>query len=136
MLPEADTVRFLELGKKIKEAYGRPLNYSSIEKNGNSYVISHNELSDSDWKIPRLERVSNTLVICEDITDGQNITSFSVYAYLPHYKNKKILVFEGKTVGHKLICKFAAVRASSFEVVINSSEGEHKIKDIKAYLVR
>ena len=135
LLPEADTKVFLALGEKIKAAYGTPLNYTLPEKEEDTYTIVHKYVDLIDWETPHKEKLSNTLVISEDITEGQRITSFSVYAYLPHYKHKKILVFEGKTVGHKLFCKFAAIRASKFEVVINSSDGEHKIKDIKAYFV-
>lgn len=136
LLPEADTKRVLELGEKIRAAYGKALNYSSPVKSGNAYTVVHNEAENSDWEHPSVEKLTNTLVISEDLTDGQKITSFSVFAYLPHYRKEKIQVFEGKTVGHKIICKFAAIRAPKFEVVVNSSNGEHKIKDIKAYFVK
>ena len=68
--------------------------------------------------------------------NGQKISSFSVYAFLPHYKKKKIQVFEGKTVGHKVFCKFSPIRATKYEVVINASDGEHRITDIKAFYVK
>ena len=136
LLPEADTKRVLELGEKIRAAYGKPLGYSKPVKEGNTYTVTHNEVGNSDWEHPSAEKLSNTLVISEDITEGQKITSFSVFAYLPNYRKVKIQVFEGKTVGHKIFCKFAAIRASKFEIVINSSDGEHKIKDIKAYYVK
>jgi len=86
--------------------------------------------------MPTEKHLSNTIVIREDLTQGQRITSFSVYAYLPRYKKKKIQVFEGKTVGHKVICKFSPIRATKYEVVINASNGEHRIKDIKAFYVK
>jgi len=136
LLSEADTKRFLELGAKIKEAYGSPLPYTDIEKSGDVHTIIHKESDSSDWKCPSVDRLSNAIVIREDLTVGQNITSFSVYAYLPNYKNKKIQVFEGKTVGHKVICKFSPMRASKYEVVVNSATDEYKIKDINAYFVK
>ena len=55
---------------------------------------------------------------------------------LPYYKHKKILVYEGRTVGHKAICPFGAIRASKFEVEITGCEGEHTLTDIRAYYVR
>ena len=136
LLPEADTKRFLDLGEKIKAAYGTSLDYTAPKKEGNTYTIVHKEVEMPDWEMPDSRKISNTLVISEDLNDGQKINSFSVYAYLPHYRGKKIQVFEGKTVGHKLFCKFAAIRASKFEVVINSADGDPKIKDIKAYFVK
>jgi len=131
LLPEADVKRFLELGKKISDTYGSPLDYSAPEKNGNSYVLTHNGLNEPDWENPTPDKLSNAVVISEDLTNGQKITSFSVYAYLPHYRKKKIQVFEGKTVGHKVFCKFSPVRASKYEIVVNSYSGDYKIKDIK-----
>ena len=136
LLPEADTKLFLELGELIQKAYGSPLDYTTPVQNENSYVISHREVDAPAWAMPEAGRLSNTLVISEDLRDGQKITSFSVYAYLPLYKNKKIQVFEGKTVGHKLICKFSPMRASQYEVVVNSADGEYKITDMKAFYVK
>lgn len=136
LIPEADEKRFLELGDRIKQAYGKPLDYKEPVQNGDSYVISHKFSESSEWKMPSVKNLSNTLVISEDLTFGQNIVSFSVYAYLPNYKKRKIQVFEGKTVGHKIICRFSPIRATKYEVVINSSEAEHKIKDIKAFYVK
>ena len=136
LLPDADVKRFLELGDKIKKAYGQELPYTDIEKAGDTYTMVHKELENSDWENPDTAKLSNTVVLREDLTKGQKIESFSVYAYLPHYQDKKIQVFEGKTVGHKVICKFSPIRASKYEVVINSASGEHKLRDIKAYFVK
>lgn len=136
LLPDADVKRFLELGERITASYSNPLPYTDAQKDGDIYTLVHKEINLKDWEHPREERLSNTIVIREDLTDGQKIESFSVYAYLPHYKSKKIQVFEGKTVGHKVICKFSPIRASKYEVIVNSATGEYKIRDIKAYFVK
>ena len=135
LLPDADVKRVLELGKRIRDAFGNPLSYTDVTKNESTYYIRHNEADSNEWKIPKEERVSNCLVLSEDISKGQRINSFSIYGYLPHYKHKKVLLFEGKTVGRKLICRFNAIRASAFEVVINDFCGEHRLTDIKAYYI-
>ena len=135
LLPEADTERFLALGEKIRRAYALPLAYTPFEKDGDRYTMLHQSEKAPDWRMPSEDKLSNTLVICEDLQDGQTIESFSVYAYLPEYKGKKIQVFEGKTVGHKVICKFSPLRASKYEVVINKSSGEHKLRSIQAFMV-
>ena len=75
-------------------------------------------------------------MIKEDLTDGQSVESFSVYGYLPEYRHKKILLFEGKTIGHKVLCKFSPMRCSKYEVVINQHDGDYKIKDIKAFYAK
>lgn len=136
LLPEADTERFLALGKRIRASYGQPLDFSAPVKEGDTYIITHKEMDEPSWEMPTENHLSNTIIISEDLTQGQRITSFSVYAYLPHYKKKKIQVFEGKTVGHKVFCKFSPIRATKYEVVINASDGEHRITDIKAFYVK
>lgn len=136
LLPEADAERFLALGKRIRASYGQSLDFSAPVKEGDTYSITHKEMDEPSWEIPTENHLSNTIVISEDLTNGQKISSFSVYAYLPHYKKKKIQVFEGKTVGHKVFCKFSPIRATKYEVVINASDGEHRITDIKAFYVK
>jgi len=136
LLPEADAERFLALGKRIRTSYGQPLDFSAPVKEGDTYIITHKEMDEPSWEMPTENHLSNTIVISEDLTNGQKISSFSVYAYLPHYKKKKIQVFEGKTVGHKVFCKFSPIRATKYEVVINASDGEHRITDIKAFYVK
>lgn len=136
LLPEADKNRLLELGEKIRTSYEKSLNYTSASQNGDTYTIEHKERSSGDWKNAKTEHLSNTLVLSEDLTNGQKIEAFSVYAYLPHYQHKKILIFEGKTIGHKQICRFSPIRASKFEVVVENSAPNHSIKEIKAYYVK
>ncbi len=131
LLPDADAQRFLALGERIKSAYGTPKSFSAPVKEGDTYTIVKEGNNG-----PSENNLSNALVITEDLKNGQKITSFSVYAYLPVYEHKKVQVFEGKTVGHKVICKFSPLRASKYEVVINSSDGEHTLTDIKAYYVK
>lgn len=137
LLPDADTRRILELGERIKAAYGTPVPFTEATKNGDVYTIVHTESDEPDWKtIPKEDRLSNCVMIKEDLSNGQSVESFSIYGYLPAYKHKKILLFEGKTIGHKVLCKFSALRCSKYEVVINSHSGDYAIKDIKAFYVK
>lgn len=137
LLPDADVKRILELGERIKAGYGTPANFGEMEKDGDTYTITHNEAGPTDeWKMPHERKLTNCVVIKEDLSNGQKVESFSVYGYLPVYRDKKILLFEGKTIGHKVICKFSPLRASKYEVVINSAYGDYVIKDIKAYYAK
>ena len=135
LLPCADVERVLELGDRIRSVFSKPLDYTDIICNENIYSIRHKDADTPDWKIPKKERLSNCIVLSEDISNGQRITSFSVYGYLPHYKHKKILLFEGRTVGRKLLCRFNPLRASAFEIVINESQGQHKLLSASAYYI-
>ena len=136
LLPDADAANLLALGARIRASYGTPLPFTSPVRDGDTYTVTHQETDSPDWFIPRTSRLSNCLVIEEDLSDGQAVASFEIYGYLPHYQKVKILLFTGRTVGHKVICKFSALRCPKYEVVIKESRGEHKIKDIKVFYVK
>ena len=136
LLPEKDVARVLELGQRIKDAFSRPVSYTEPVKDGNTYTLEHSEYHTANWSIPDESFLSNCLVIEEDLTNGPSVSSFSIYGYLPKYKAKKILLFEGKTIGHKVICKFSALRCSKYEVVINDYTSDPIIKSIKAFHIK
>lgn len=134
LLPAADVTRLLSLGKRIRATYGNPLAFRPVEKEAeNVFSITHPDMDDTTWGMLPTVGLTNRVVITEDLTDGQKIKSFRLYANLPCYKQKKLLVYEGRTVGHKTICAFAAIRSPKFTVEITDADGEAKIGDIKAY---
>jgi len=107
LLPEADSKRLSELGDRIREVYDTPV------KSG---------------------ELINRIVLKEDLSEGQKITGFKVYAYLPTYSSQKILVYMGTTVGHKLICPIGAIKASKIEVELEGGEG--RLESVKGYYTR
>ena len=135
LIPEADALRMRELGKKIKE-YGTPVELPAFEQTGeNEYTLAIPEDEARAWKRSVQRGLANRIVLMEDITDGQKIKSFRLWAYLPTYQKKKILVFEGRTVGHKQICHFGAIRGSKYVLEITESSGTPKLRDMKAYFI-
>lgn len=136
LLSDADVKRISELGDRIKQSYGTPVSFGEVQKDGDVYTLVHTAVGTPEWNMPYESHLSNCLMIMEDLTNGQSVESFSVYGYLPEYRHKKILLFEGRTIGHKVLCKFGALRCSKFEVVINSHSGDYKIRDIKAFCIK
>jgi len=136
LLPDADAQRLLALGEKIRASYGNPLPYTEPQKQGDVYTMEHAELHGGNWSLPKESRLSNCLMLKEDLTSGQSIRSFRIYGYLPNYRHKKVLLFEGRTVGHKVYCRFGALRCSKFEVEITDHDGDYALKEIKAFYVR
>lgn len=136
-LPEADKKRLSELGEKIR-AYKTPVTeLLPMEQTGeNEYSISIPDDQRLMWKLTPNIGLANRIVLMEDLTDGQAITSFKLYAYLPAYQKKKLLIYEGRTVGHRMICPFGAVRGSKYTVEITSADGTPKLLDMKAYFVK
>jgi len=136
LLPKADAERLLELGNKIRDTFRTPVNFTEPERCGDVYTVTHTEKDSRDWHYPRTERLSNCLMLKEDLTNGQSIEEFKIYGYLPSYKHKKILLFKGCTVGHKLLCRFGAMRCTKFEVEITKHNGDFALTDIKAYYIK
>jgi alpha-L-fucosidase len=134
LICKADFNRLLELGKKIRESYSAPNEFSKIEQNGNEYSIAHADFYKA--KPDPTVGLTNRVVICEDMTDGQSVQAFNVYAHLPFYKHKRILVYSGYTIGNKLICQIPAIRTPKITVEITQSDGNHKITEIKTYFVK
>lgn len=73
--------------------------------------------------------MTDTVIISEDITDGEAVEEFRVFAKMPCY-DKFVCVYHGDTIGHKAICRFPAIMTSEIALEVIKSDGEAKIKDI------
>lgn len=133
LLPEADGKRLLELGDRIRKTYSNPLEYSHITQEApDAFSIVHTDFG-MPWGSPVRAPLSNRVEITEDLADGQSVKKFRLYAHLPVYQKKRILVYEGSTIGHKLICPFGAIRSPKFTLEILDHDGGYKLKSMKAY---
>lgn len=124
-LPEKDTARLLELGEEIRRRYGSPVgNFSELTPAG---------AADSFCIISDKNEIIDRVAIEEDLTDGESVTGFKVYAHLPAYRSEKILVYTGTTIGSKAICVFPAIRTAKLVVEITGHCGDYKLKSMKPY---
>lgn len=137
LLPEADCRRISELGEKIRNTYGNPLPFDDVTENEDG-TFSISPSSPEKFENCYAKGLSNRIEICEDITNGQSITSFRIYANLPFYlySERRILVYEGRTIGHKVICPIGSIRASKYTLEITGHTGDYKIKSMKAYFAK
>lgn len=133
LLPEADAARLLEFGEEIKRRYGNPLPFSEIvQENETHWSISGDDLG---WGAGEIgTELVDTVVVEEDITDGEAVSEFRILARLP-FGGKMICVYNGKTIGHKAICRFPTMRTSKLTLEVVSSDGKVKIKSMKAFKV-
>ena len=136
LLPEADRNRLLELGARIRASFSSPRPFDTPVRTENTYTLTHKEISDPDWSLPKPERLINCVVLREDLTQGQSVNSFRIYGYLPNYKKKRILLFEGRTIGHKVICRFGAIRCSKLEIELVDCDGTPELLDVKAFYIQ
>lgn len=136
LLPEADKKRLFELAEKIRE-YNTPIELSDLTQTGeNEYSISVPENKLQEWKDTPSVGLANRIVLKEDMTEGQSIKAFRIYAHLPVYQKKRILLYEGRTVGHKLICPFGTIRGVKYTVEITEADGTPRLSDMKAYFIK
>ena len=135
LLPGKDSKRLLELGEKIRRVYGNPVDLGPMKKSeeGTYTITNEEDFANHDiFESPKVG-LANRVVLEEDLSEGQAVTSFILYAYLPYYRFAKIPVYQGYTIGHKCICPIPAIRSPRFELKILSSNGEVKMRDMKAY---
>jgi len=125
VLPELDTKLLLKFGGEIRRMYGKSIeSFSEMKQENGAYVITSDE-----------NTLVNRVVICEDLTNGESVKEFKVYAHMPYSTNQKLYVYSGYTIGNKAICVFPTVRTKKIVVEITDSNGDVTIKEIGAYYV-
>lgn len=136
-IANADLTRLNELRAELIRRYGAPKEFEEITRvDPATYTASITprraaELIDSE-RLP----LCTSVVLKEDIRDGQKVLGFKLYAHMPSLypaREDKMCVFEGETIGHKRICRFPAIRTSKFTLVLTQTDGEAVIEDFRVY---
>ena len=133
LLPEADVRRLLEFGRLLKRRYGAPLTEfgEPVREGENAFSISvPGFLQDGP------QPLVNRLAVMEDLTAGEAVTGFRVYCHLPYYKDKRVCVYIGETVGHKALCVFPTIRTGKITVEITGASQTPKIRSMTAYFAQ
>ena len=133
---EADMRRLREFGAALDMLYGEPLPFESPEREGNMLRICYSEETQkrigANFKLPPVRRV----VLEEDVSRGQKIGHFKLYAHIPSINPvcaTRFCVFEGETVGHKMIVCLPDIRTAMIDLEIEDSEGGARISGFKAF---
>ena len=135
LLPPEDAATLAAFGEEIRRRYDTPLPFSAPElddENPTMYNITTQNALTGWNEYHTGTTLVDTVVIQEDLTEGQTVQEFRVHATLPCY-GKRICIFKGDTIGHKFICRFPAFRTAKITVEIIKAEGPVVIRDIKAY---
>ena len=112
LLPAPDVKRLSELGERIEKLFASPLPFRT-EAGRDGIVLS----AEGEAGLAR------TLVLEEDLTRGQAIESFEVYAALPINRDQRVLLARGTTVGHKRILSFPPMRTPEITVEFHGEDG-------------
>lgn len=122
-IAKTDSINLKQLGDFLTKMYSK----NFITKN--SYWNSNIATGEKIYDIVS-EDAFNVIELNEDITKGQRIENFSIYALT---NNTWTLLTQGTTIGYKRLLRFPAIKAKKIKVVINASRGEFYISNIKAY---
>ena len=79
------------------------------------------------------DRGGKAMARLEDLTAGESVREFEVWASLPRYHGQEICLYRGRTMGHKAICAFPTMRTGRLRVKITSSDGPCRLRGFKAY---
>lgn len=134
LLPEKDVQRLAEFGNMLKARYGQALPFGDAEKTAdNEWSIAMDGFSTERGEGEKANALVNRVVIREDLTDGESIEEFRLYAHMPAYRSKRVCLYKGDTVGHKAICVIPTMRTGRITLEVTKANGDVKIRDIKAY---
>ncbi len=120
LLPEEDSQRVIEFGKKIKDLYASRID-GKFDRNDNVYTISLDEST-----------LVNTVILQEDMSSSEHVEKFHIRLYPGGYSDP-ITVYESSTVGHKHICTFPPFFTNKIEFVIEEENAPHTLKDFGVY---
>lgn len=128
LLPETDAQRFVDFGNEIRRTFSNKIacfnDFKQNSMENNVYSVVFNDVT-----------CINLVVLEEDMSNGEQIEEFSVYAY-PYPYGDKILIYKGFTVGHKHICKFQSISARKIEIVIEKQIHKSNINNIEVYYAK
>ncbi len=117
LMPEPDVRRLKEFGDEIKRRFSDPV--ASTSGHGDEINIRLNR-----------KNTVNTLVIQEDISQGQRVREYSVEA---RSNGRWKIIASGTSIGNKRIQTFDPVTANEFRLIITSSIKEPLIKKFSLF---
>ena len=134
LLNDADVRRVTELGEALRRRYGQPVAAFGpmTTEEGDVWSIQVDGFR-ADRGCEAENVLVNRVAIMENLTEGESVQEFEVWANLPGYRTKEICLYRGKTIGHKAICTFPTMRTSRLSVKILASDGAYRLCDLKAY---
>ena len=137
-IPEADMKRLTEFRAEIDRRYGCPVNFDPVaQENDNTFSVTLNAHNCTEIELDNYMEECTAAIISEDVTKGQKVTSFKLFAHapsLPPARDFLVCVAQGGTIGHKRICRFPAIRACKFTLEVTTEKGAKAvIRDIKIY---
>lgn len=138
LLPEKDAHRLLQFGEEIRRRYDAPVEeFGALRKTGeDEYSISIPGFDEEQAdKQPVQPMLVNRVVISEELSAGEGVAEFEIWASLPQYRQQQVCLYRGCTIGHKAICLFPTMRTGRLTLRVKAHRGEYAIREMRAYYV-
>ncbi|MBS3734383.1 MAG: alpha-L-fucosidase [Phycisphaerae bacterium] len=117
---EEDAARLTEFGEALRRRFGSPLcTRADCRQAGNRLVYE-----------PAEPFLMDHAVIQEDITRGEHVRRFAI-RITPAPEGRDTTLYEGKSIGHKAICRFPLVKACKAWLEIVDADGEGEIRELQ-----
>ena len=123
LLPDKDAGRLIELGREIKRRFAEPV-ACEFSQDGGGGTVKLGE-----------RRLINHAVLGEELSGGESVREFRIYARAPHIYNE-VCIYAGKTIGRKHIAMFPAVGVSELYIQVTQSDGAFKLTKPELYFVK
>lgn len=148
LLNDADVARVQEFGAALRRRYGTPLPFEAVRPYESAHETAPNTVcirmphwvedapykGDSGAETRAVNAMVDTVVLAEDLTAGESVQEFRIYANLPQFpRSKRICVYHGDTIGHKCICRFPAMYTGQLSVEVLRSNGDWRIASMQAF---
>lgn len=123
LFPEIDSRNLIKFGENLKTRFAHPLNKGFTVEGDTIKVILDDDL------------LVNQIVLEEDITEGEMITSFEVRPISRPIFNSPC-IYRGSYVGRKRIVTFPPISSQCFLVQITGKRGDFKIKNCTVHYIK
>ncbi len=137
LIDDMDMKRLSEFSSALNARYGHELPFEAFKKTAEGrYLLAYS--AETQKKFGSNERIPpvRALMIKEDVSRGQKVFGYRVYAHVPSLdpvSERVTCVFTGSTIGNKALVRLPDIRSCALELEITDSDGEARISDFRAY---
>ena len=123
LLPAPDTARLGEFGREIRRRFANPL------------YRTHNFKQEGNfWECRFVEPLRiDHVVLQEDLSGGESVRQFRIWHGNRPHGRTPICLCEGRSIGHKAICRFPPVQAGGLHIEITDADGEVRMRSIEVF---
>jgi alpha-L-fucosidase len=118
-LPEPDAERLRQLGRELWRRFADPI---AVMEGLDDWIYR-----------PDDPVLVDHVILQEDLRSGERIRRFAIETWPAPSSGMPIVVYEGRSVGHKAICRFPPVRASAVRLSVLEADGPVRLRCVKLY---